>query len=432
MCDTMYAGASVCAGGRSWFAKNSDRNPAEPQALCIVPRRDPSEVVRVGGEAMPFRDSGLAFALSKPSWMAGGEMGINERGVAIGNEAVFSRWKAARDGVLGMAILRAALASSASARDAVKAICGFTELEDQGGNGAYKGSLRYCNSYIVSDEREAYVVETAGRRWAWREIGDLAAISNAYSIESDYKRLDALTRKEIAPVNERAACSYESDPGRVGQKGSWRAYVEDRLRLRFTKGDARRAAVEGALRSASGAIGFGSVLRALRSHGGFDPAHPRWGHMTSVCMHAGGLLDNATTASMAVEYRPRPDGAAHAVIWFTGTSYPCLSIYKPILLDDGELRPLWTDYDYAEGSELSYARWERQRAWIGRARAGALGLDPGFAARRDAAQERLARVADDALGAAGNGAALEAARREANAAVREWDEYLEGAAASRD
>jgi hypothetical protein len=41
--------------------------------------------------------------------MRGAEMGINARGVVIGNEAVFSRWKPARDGVLGMDILRLAL-----------------------------------------------------------------------------------------------------------------------------------------------------------------------------------------------------------------------------------------------------------------------------------------------------------------------------------
>jgi len=423
----MYAGASACAEGRSWFAKNSDRNPAEPQALCIVGRRDPSSVVRVGELEMPFRDSGLAFALSKPSWMAGGEMGINERGVAIGNEAVFSRFKAAKDGVLGMAILRAALASAACARDAVLAICGYTEAEGQGGNGAYKGSLCYCNSYLVSDEREAYVVETAGRRWAWKQVEGIAAISNAYSIERDYKRLDAATRKEIAPVNPRAACSDEADPGRHGEMESWRDHVEDRLRLRFTKGDERRASNEAALGAARGSVGFGTVLSALRSHGRFDPARPRGRHMTSVCMHQGGLLNNATTASLAVEYRPAADGAAHAVIWFTGTSYPCLSIYKPILLHGGELVPLWSDYDYAEGSEASYARWEAQRAWIARSRAGGLGQDPEFKARRDAIQARLVAAAEAALAgpASAPGAlSIEAARKAVNEAVREWEGSL--------
>lgn len=420
MCDTFYAGPGVCSDGLSWFAKNSDRNPEEPQALCLIEHRPFSEATRVGERVLPFPDKGFAFLLSKPSWMAGGEMGINARGVAIGNEAVFSRFAAAKDGILGMEILRAALASSESAEEARDAICGITESLEQGGNGAYKGTLRYCNSYIVADPGEAYVVETAGRRWAWRKVEETAAISNAYSIESDYKRLDAETRKEIAPVDTRSFCTDAADAGRCGVRGPWRSHVEDRLRLRFTKGDERRAAVLEALGSSKGAIGFETVLGALRSHGSFDPSHASsffsLRHMSSVCMHAGGLLNNATTASMAVAYGGSPGGAARALVWFTGTSYPCLSIYKPILLTHDGFVPLWTGYDYGEGAEAAYAHWERQRAWIVAAKAGALGLDPGFAAKRDAIQRRIAAAAREA--AAGGG--VEEERRAINAAVAEW------------
>jgi len=94
MCDTIYAGPAAAGFRRAWFAKNSDRNPAEPQALCIVPRD---------------AKGSLSFVLSRPTWMRGGEMGVNERGVAIGNEAVFPRIKPKKDGVLGMVILREAL-----------------------------------------------------------------------------------------------------------------------------------------------------------------------------------------------------------------------------------------------------------------------------------------------------------------------------------
>jgi len=433
MCDTMYAGPGACAAGQAWFAKNSDRNPEEPQAVRIVGRRPEAPSCAIGGRELPFPDRGLAFVLSKPSWMDGGEMGVNERAVAIGNEAVFSRFKAAPDGVLGMDILRAALSSCESAKAAVDAICAFTEARDQGGNGAYRGKLVYHNSYIVSDPREAYVLETAGRRWAWRPIESVAAISNAYSIEDDYKRLDAATRKEIAPVNERSACSDEADPGRIGHKESWRAHVEDRLRLRFTRGDERRAAVESALRAARGAVGLETVLGVLRSHGPFDPARPPRNHMASVCMHAGGFLSNASTASMALAYLPAEEEAtggtaeapstagAQAVLWFTGTSYPCLSLYKPLLLRGGDFLPLWTGYDYAEGSGAAYDYWERQRAWIKEARAGASGLDPVFAKRRDEAQARLAAVAAKAAG----GGSLEEARREVDGIVAEWEEGLE-------
>jgi len=85
------------------------------------------------------------------------------------------------------------------------------------------------------------MLETAGKRWAWRKAMIVDAISNAYCIEDDYKRLDTQTRKEIAPVNERAACSDEADPGRRGQRNSWKKHVEDAPYLFFTKGEQRRS-----------------------------------------------------------------------------------------------------------------------------------------------------------------------------------------------
>ena len=51
-----------------------------------------------------------AVVLSKPAWMWGAEMGANEHGVTIGNEAVWSRYSdSAYDAVprlLGMDLLR--------------------------------------------------------------------------------------------------------------------------------------------------------------------------------------------------------------------------------------------------------------------------------------------------------------------------------------
>jgi len=218
MCDTLVLHDN--AGKPVLFGKNSDRNPEEPQALVHIPPREPkTALIREGVE---FSDKGYAILLSKPSWMSGGEMGINGKSLAIGNEAVFSRFKPDEHGVLGMDILRAALSACATAKEAVDFITSFVETYPQGGNGAYKGRLIYNNSFIAADPEEAYIIETAGKRWAWRKAMIADAISNAYCIEDDYKRLDPQTRKEIAPVNERAACSDEADPGRKGRRNSWK------------------------------------------------------------------------------------------------------------------------------------------------------------------------------------------------------------------
>jgi secernin len=149
--------------------------------------------------------------------------------------------------------------------------------------------------------------------------------------------------------------------------------------------------------------------------------------MESICMHAGGFpLTTATTASMAVEYtaagREVHEGRAEAIIWFTGTSYPCLSIFKPIILKDGIYTILWSDYDYGENSPTALTHWETQRAWIKKEKAGALALDGEFSARRDTVQEKIV----EATAAALSGAPLEKARVEVNAAIREWYDSLPG------
>jgi hypothetical protein len=439
MCDSLYCalGRSAESEGRAaFFGKNSDRRPEEPQTLCLVHPVPASETAGVGAKQIPWKNAGYCFILSKPSWMAGGEMGVNEKGVAIGNEAVFSRFKPAKDGVLGMDILRAALGLAATAKEAVDFICAFVERFDQGGNGSFRGSLYYDNSFLISDPREAYILETAGRRWAWRLADSRDAISNAYCIDLDYKRLDTQSRKEIAPVNERAACSDEADPGRKGEKESFKAQFENRFYLRFTKGEQRRAlslAKLGAFANATtvanakaaaaptqpaSATGF---LDILRSHGPYDPFHPWKHHMESLCVHAGGFPASATTASMAVEY----SGDDAALIWFTGSPYPCVSLYKPILLVKGEFILLWSDYDYAEGSEAALAYWKRCRYWAMNKRGFERAADPAFASGLAQAQESLEAIARKALSdlaAAGDLSSLPVLAQEAGAVIAGWEQ----------
>ncbi len=344
-------------------------------------------------------------------------MGTNDRGVVIGNEAVFSnpRISAAKaEGVLGMEILRATLASCSGAAEAVEFICRCAERFDQGGNASFRRPrLVYSNSYLVSDSSSGYIVETAGRRWAWRPAGAVDSISNIYVIEEDYKRLDTQTRKEIAPVNERAACSDEADPGRKGVKESWKARMELPLPARLSHAGARRSASLAALEAGRGGMDIARVFGILRSHLSFDPARPGGGRrMESLCMHAGRWFPRvATTASMAVEHRPGGD----AVIWFTGTSSPCISLYKPVLLVGGTFVPLWTGYDYGENSETALEIWNRQRRRI---RAGADTRASSVSGLRDRLQAELVESAAEPPRDAGD---LERIRRRVGEIVGEWE-----------
>lgn len=400
MCDCFYLPTSRV----SFFGKNSDRHAAEPQALRLVPGREPSPSVSFGGRSFELPDAGHALALSCPCWMPGAEMGLNGVGVAIGNEAVFSRFKAAPDGVLGMDFVRAALSSSSSAREALDSLISLTERYDQGGNGSYKGRLVYSNSYLIVGPDGAYVLETAARRWAWKEALGPTAISNAYSITDDYKRLDAETRKAIAPVNERMACLDESDAGRIGEKESWKAYVEDRFMSRFSAGDARRRAL-GSLLSAVAERGERKAAMAvLRAHAVIDPDRPS--RPRNICDHDRDIMGNPTTGSMLVEYGPDA-----TVLWFTGASYACANLFKPVLLSGGEFVPLWTDYDYGEGSGGGEAYWkERRAATRGLWKRPKAGNDSALVE----AQSRLFAAVDDHVSA-------RAASSTVDDIVRAWD-----------
>jgi len=400
MCDTLILHDS--SRKPFLFGKNSDRHPEEPQALVYIPPHEPKDVqIREGIE---YSDRGYAFLLSKPSWINGGEMGLNSKGLAIGNEAVFSRFKPDKNGVLGMDILRAALSACATAKEALDFISSFVERFPQGGNGAYKGKLFYNNSFLISDPDEAYILETATARWAWRKAMIADSISNIYCIEDDYERLDVVTSKEISPVDNQIAYSEETDPGHKARRASWKKHVEDKKYLLFTQGEQRRSTslssllriaagsdkIEGSQMPSSSAIE--PFFAILRSHEGAPKPGAFLNRMKNVCIHPGIFPKSATTASMAIEYR-RTD----AIIWYTDSSFPCISLYKPAILKDGRFYAFWKSLLEENKAEKSYTYWAARKNWASQPHKLTLSSQQSFVQSRDAAQKSIIAIAHQAL-----------------------------------
>jgi dipeptidase len=343
MCDTLV----TVLPDRVLFAKNSDRDSNEAQVLDWQPacEHPPGTPLRCTWITIPQARSTHAVLLSRPFWMWGAEIGANEHGVAIGNEAVFTRQPYAATGLTGMDLVRLGLERGSSAGQAVESMTQLLEVHGQGGGCGHENwNFTYHNSFIVADPREAFVLETAGRRW------QAARVERAWSISN------GLTLPGIAEES-------------------------DLVKTRVSACRTRRART---LAAAERAQGVADLIRALRDHGaGPEPDYRWWnGAMAAPCMHAGGLLAaSQTTASWVAELRP---GAIRH--WVTGTAAPCTGLFKPVRVEERlDLGPAPTDR--ADERSLWW-RHERLHRAVMRNPAR---LRPLFAGERDAVEARWLR-----------------------------------------
>ncbi|HEY1075812.1 MAG TPA: C69 family dipeptidase [Fontimonas sp.] len=351
MCDTQV----IVADGAIWFSKNSDREPSEPQPVVryAAVRGDAARSLRVSHIDIEQVADRHATILSQPAWCWGAEMGVNDAGVVIGNEAIFSRHASLRPALLGMDLVRLGLERGDSSRAALEVITQLLERHGQGGPAGY-ADARFCydNSYLIADGREAWVLETAGRRWAARRIEAAYAISNALT-------LDGAVDLASADVSRHAAVFAEQH--------------DTRLLPRLAAAQRRRALALQAC-GAGGASWSGAAAR-LRQHQRAD-ADPHRGSNGDVCMHAAGFIRrHQTTGSMIA--RLDADGATVA---FTGTSAPCLSIFRPAGFADR-----WSVLT-AEAQRLQAPLWRRHE-WLHR---WAL-ADPALRERLRATRDQVER-----------------------------------------
>jgi dipeptidase len=332
MCDTMVVLPPASASGAVLFGKNSDRERNEAQGLEMLPARDhePGTMVQATNIAIPQVARTHAVLLSRPFWMWGAEMGANEHGVVIGNEAVHSRVPAPQlPALIGMDLLRLALERAASAAEAVRVIAELLERWGQGGNCGHLNPSFYHNAFLIADPAEAYVMETVGRMWAAERATPIRTISNAYSIRAGFTQAsDTLAPHALAQ-------GWCADPAALDLAA---AYADPEAEPR-SQGGARCARSADLLRRREGALGVRDVMAVLRDHGP-DAEHDRTWHpqhaiARTICMHAADHERRGqTTGSLVSELRP--NGAVH---WVTGTAAPCTAIFKPVLFNAGGLPP---------------------------------------------------------------------------------------------
>lgn len=328
MCDTLVALGNATQDGSVIFAKNSDREPNEAHWVLTVPATDHPEgsVVQCTYIQVPQVRHTYAVLLSKPCWGFGAEMGANEHGVAIGNEAVFTRIPYNKEGGLtGMDLLRLALERSKSAEEALHTIIDLLETYGQGGNCGFRHPFYYHNGFLIADRREAWVLETVDRHWAAEKVQDVRSISNALSIQ---------TRFDLASAD---LITYAVDRGwsRKGQPFNFAKAYTDPLITFFAGSAYRHQCTMDSLRQQQGRISPQTMMHALRAHRGDFRQGWRTDRAllgTDVCMHAGfgPVRINQTTGSMVSRLSDPLD--TH---WVTATAAPCTSLFKPVWIDSG-------------------------------------------------------------------------------------------------
>jgi secernin len=331
MCDTFAIGRSLTKGGTSIFAKNSDREADEVQIVVSLPRKEypKGEDLTCTYLSIPQTDHTNAVLLSKPFWLWGAEMGVNEKGVVIGNEALFTKMKPEKKpGLIGMDLLRLALERGDSAGEAIEVIIEHLQRHGQGGACGYRDKgFAYMNSFLIMDRSEMIVLETVGRDYAAQYYKNRAAISNKITLGEQW---------------ERSSLERGTDMGRFS----------DRLITYFSGSRFRRSTVLQCIGD-QGGLDAGDAFGILRRHRGSMPFQ---GINQDVCMHASDpfVRKSHTTGSLVVEL----DSSSGFRIFVTGGSSPCLTPFKPVL---PEAMPAHLGTGGARYEETSF--WWRNEAF---------------------------------------------------------------------
>ncbi len=310
MCDILVALGNSTKDGSVIFGKNSDRPYMEAQLITYMPRTKYSkgEEVKCTYISIPQVSETAAIILSQSWWMWGAEMGVSEHGVAIGNEAIYTLEPLKRIGLLGMDLLRLGLERGKTAKNALEIITNLLEKHGQGGGCAYRDpSWLYHNSFIIADPNEAYVLETADKWWIVEKVKDVKSISNEISIRG---KGDMRCEGIIQHAIEKGYCKdddeFDFNPTFSGSiidnPSPYSRWGKSTLLLKKYKGNITPAL----------------MMEFLREH------------EAGLCMH--GSFESAGSQISQLK-----QGKNKSIHWFTGSTLPCLSIFKPYVFPaDGQ------------------------------------------------------------------------------------------------
>ncbi|MBZ8182815.1 C69 family dipeptidase [Oscillatoria salina] len=300
MCDTFVALPDATKNGDLIFGKNSDRPAGELQNVVTIPAQNhpQNSQLKCTYITIPQGEKTLAVILSQPQWMWGAEMGANECGVVIGNEAVWTTQSYQNTGLLGMDLVRLGLERGETAYQALQIIINLLDKYGQGGNCAENFAMNYHNSFLIADTQEAWVLETAGKYWVAEKItSGTRSISNNLSIRNQGNLRHSDLIKDAFAIglytNE-----DEFDFAKIFSEGS----VEDTLSPHSREGKVRHLC-----KVNQGKFTIDTAKSILREHSG------------NICMHGAFISAGSQISSLSLE------NCQH---WFIEKPFPCQQEYQ--------------------------------------------------------------------------------------------------------
>uniref|UniRef100_A0A8C4ZH66 Secernin-2 n=1 Tax=Gadus morhua TaxID=8049 RepID=A0A8C4ZH66_GADMO len=283
------------------FGKNSDRPRDEVQEVVFYPAAAHPPGSSCTYIQIPQAEHTHAVVLSRPAWLWGAEMGANDQGVCVGNEAVWTR-EPVSDGeaLLGMDLVRLGLERGASA------------WADHGQGGPCREAqepFSYPTPTCWWTRTEAWVLETAGRLWVAQKVtAGVKNISNQLTIgteiSAEHPELRSVARSQgwwdgEGEFNFSQVFSPENPPARM-----------ELAKQRYRGGTAL-------MKQHDGSVTAEVMMSILRDK------------PSGICMDSGGFC---TTGSM-VSVLPRDPGLP-CIHFFTATPDPSRSIFKPFVFSE--------------------------------------------------------------------------------------------------
>jgi secernin len=301
------------------FAKNSDRPLGEVQLAVPFGRRTTAGCT-LRTQYLTIGDTGaFAALLSCPTWLWGAEHGVNEYGVAIGNERVRTTNDAAsaRPALIGMDLVRLGLERARTATEALEIMTELIEVHGQGGIADAVRHEAYDSSFLIADADGAFLLDTAGSTYVAAPFPNGTAISNRLTLGTDWT------------VGSPSLDTGE-DFDRFRDHREHTAYADVRLAAsrRFLdnhqRGGLTPASVAAHLRDHGsgpwGAPGQRGVVHAPPSEVGDDFSG------VTVCMH---VRKETVTTSSLIAVLPSDRMSGRPMQAYVALGSPCSSIYVP-------------------------------------------------------------------------------------------------------